>query len=166
MMRSSVTFVGAALVMALAGCSSSNNAGPDLGAFEGTWTPTAVTETVSCTGNPSETNPVTATLTFAQSATNSSDLVVSNNASSCTFTATVSGSSATVASGATCTTTGTTSTGVAETVNSTVTSYTFAVNSSDTTATITGAGSANVIENGTTTACTYQETGTFTKSTN
>src|SRR5580658_5274351 len=84
-MRSSVAFAGAALVMGLAGCSSSSNAGPDLGAFEGTWTPTAVTEIVTCNGQ-NTTETITDTLTWAQSASNSSEIVSTSSGGSCTFT--------------------------------------------------------------------------------
>jgi hypothetical protein len=40
------------------------------------------------------------------------------------------------------------------------------VNSSDTTATITGNGNASIVLNGATTACTYTETGSYSKTTN
>jgi hypothetical protein len=163
-MRSSMAFVGAALVMALAGCSSSSNAGPDLGAFEGTWTPTAVTEVVTCNGTPT-TSSITANLTWAQSATNSSEIVSSSTGGSCTFTASVSGSTATATAGQTCTETEPAQTGT-ETINLTLGSYSFAVSSDDKTAQITGNGSANIVLNGATTSCTYTESGSYTKSTN
>ena len=142
------SLVAAGFVGLVVGCSSSSGGG--LGNFTGVWKPTAVNLVVTCDGQE-VTDSVTDNLTWAVSASDSSDIV---STGSCTVTASVSGDTATATANQTCSTKST----AGATILLTLDTFTFTT-ADGKNATLTGNGTATVSGIN----CTFTESGSLSK---
>jgi hypothetical protein len=153
-------------IFSYAGCGSGNgttncvempaDGGKDLCAFVGTWTATSGTVALTCAGSPS-TSQVTGTDVWQLGTT--SDLIQpASSGGGCALLADVSGKTATALPNQSCSM----SMG-SETVNLTISTYTFVLGSGDTTATEMASGTGIASSSGVSETCTYTEMATYTK---
>jgi hypothetical protein len=135
---------------------NSADGGKDLCAFIGTWTAKSGTATLNCAGTPS-TSQVTGDTVWQRGTT--SDLIQpASSGGGCALLANVSGNTATGLPNQTCSM----SSG-SDTINLTLSTYTFVLGSDHTTATEMGSGTGVVSGGGTSLSCTYSETATYSK---
>ena len=153
-------------IFVYAGCGSGNgtntcvempgDGGKNLCAFVGTWTAKSGTITLTCAGTPS-TSQVTEPDVW-QAGTTSDLIQPASSGGGCALLADVSGNTATALPNQTCST----SSG-SETVNLTISTYTFVLDSGDTTATEMASGTGAVSASGINETCSYAEMATYTK---
>jgi hypothetical protein len=134
----------------------SADGGKNICAFVGTWTLTSGTIILTCGGYPS-TSQLTSSETLWQQGTTSDLVQPASTGGGCALLANVSGNTATALPNQTCS-----SSSGPDTINLTLSTYTFVLGSDHTTATEIGLGSA-VISGPTSESCTYSERATYTK---
>ena len=138
-------------------CVDPTDGGKNLCAFIGTWTANSGTVTLTCAGTPSTS---TVTESDVWQAGTTSDLVQpASSGGGCVLLADVSGNTATALPNQTCST----SSG-SDTVNLTISTYTFVLGTSHAAATEPASGTGTVSGSGVSETCSYTEMATYTKS--
>jgi len=139
-------------LLALGACGGGSSGGAGIAKIKGTWQPTTYLATVDCGANGSVSENVGSNVMWSMGTT--SDLIQTDTSSNCVIHADVTGYTASAIAGQTCLIP---NDGSGDSINISLSSYTFSLSADYQTAQESGSGSALVtFANGASATCVYQ----------